>query len=294
MNDKTRNRTNPSAAKVRLLRTDPCVYLWKLANMMMFWLANTTRTPKKKPTLNDVGNLFRTNVPKTPNAKCISPVQTAAMIKATDPSFDCCILTTVVVCWLAFRESKSKIRKKTTFFCRRKVTQSWTFVAMHMLSGLWCWYSLFHLLSKIANTKYRTTNSRLIPHALWTDPLGSGLHDANIALRTRFFSPTAAVDDVTSTPGSPPLPSRSMIDFWSGNCWNVVVFESCALVTSAVSFVLFWVQTQRRPCNKSCCHCEKSRPCFIVVRVANDSCCFCQLYYYNSSIPWRRSKWMSY
>jgi hypothetical protein len=37
-----------------------------------------------------------------------------------------------------------------------------------------------NLLSKIDKEKYTTTKSKLIPHALWTEPLGSGAHDPNI------------------------------------------------------------------------------------------------------------------
>lgn len=43
------------------------------------------------------------------------------------------------------------------------------------------------LLSKIDREKYKTTKSKLIPHALWTEPLGSGAHDANILCKIPFF-----------------------------------------------------------------------------------------------------------
>lgn len=63
---------------------------------MMFWLARTTRTPRKNPTEKDVGNRLRTNVPRTPKARCINPIQIAATVSATDASPDFCKLTTIV------------------------------------------------------------------------------------------------------------------------------------------------------------------------------------------------------
>jgi len=99
--DRTAKSMNPSKAKTWLALPLPCVYLWKEAYRIIFWLARTTRTPRKNPTENDVGNRLRTKVPRTPNARCIKPVQMAAMVSATDPSPDCCKLTTVtmIISW---------------------------------------------------------------------------------------------------------------------------------------------------------------------------------------------------
>ena len=60
-----------------------------------------------------------------------------------------------------------------------------------------------YLLSTMANAKYNTTNSKLIPHARWTDPLGSAAHDRNKRSKTPFESPLLLGISSKSSPLSP-------------------------------------------------------------------------------------------
>ena len=69
---------------------------------------------------------------------------------------------------------------------------SWRRYSRLIQSKLACWHNppqntsiiYIYLLSTIANAKYNTTNNKLIPHALWTDPLGSAEHERNKRSRT--------------------------------------------------------------------------------------------------------------
>ena len=53
------------------------------------------------------------------------------------------------------------------------------------------------------NAKYTTMNKRLIPHALCTEPLGSGAHDEKSLLRIPFFLVVSSEDTMPSR--TPPM-----------------------------------------------------------------------------------------
>lgn len=77
-----------------------------------------------------------------------------------------------------------------------------------------------NLLSKIDKEKYTTTKSKLIPHALWTEPFGSGAHDRNILSRIPLFLLTVGV-------------SMSMLVTADVSCWSAILK---AIVFNSIQF----------------------------------------------------------
>ena len=117
----------------------------------MFWLAKITRIPKKNPTENEVGNLFNTKVPKIPSMRWVTPVKIDASINAVEPVDD-------------FRFHTKSIRSKV---------RGWSTKETHKCEGK------DNVLSKTETTKKINKKIKVSPHARWTDPLGSSLHDPN-------------------------------------------------------------------------------------------------------------------
>lgn len=156
--DNIKNNTKLRLANARLVPTFPCWYWWNTPNSIRFWLATIINVPRKNPTLNDVGNLFSTNVPKTARIKWTRPEWILANTSALLPVSPARLML-ITACLVAWQVSVSyPVRSEV-------ITTTNT--------------THYYLLSKMLKMKYPRTNKRLKPQARCTEPFGSPEQDAN-------------------------------------------------------------------------------------------------------------------